>query len=263
MTSLAVRSPCRGPLLAALALCPFYRTYLSNICSILAKRTKIAEQSMTLEGVQRPRQGQPPSGGKKGKAGRLSGFSFRRRRSFGRRLRAPRIIGRCTARPPSARSAPAPCGARAPPPAWYTGAGHPADDRRPHARRAASLHGCGQSSPLEPVGSSCTRAGDTHGGRATVATALGYVLWAAKKPSAGVVQALKRTARPRPRAGVNGRYTIVTELAPSVGISYHDLCRVSSPVLQKWAFGPCPHHPDDGPGCQGRAAARPACLGLD
>lgn len=31
---------------------------------------------MTLEGAQRPRQGQPPSGGKKGKAGRLSGFSL-------------------------------------------------------------------------------------------------------------------------------------------------------------------------------------------
>lgn len=60
---------------------------------------------------------------------------------------------------------------RAPPARWYTGRARPADDRQPHARRAASLHGRGHTSPLELVSSSCTRAGDTHGGRATVATA--------------------------------------------------------------------------------------------
>ena len=94
-----------------------------------------------------------------------------RRRSLGRRLRAPRIIGWCTARPPSTRSVPSGFPLRAPPARWYTGRARPADGRQPHARRARSLHGSRHASPLELVSSSCTRAGDTHGGRATVATA--------------------------------------------------------------------------------------------
>ena len=114
----------------------------------------------------------PPRRAKKEAARLVSRCSFcSRRRSFGRRLRAPRIIGWCTARPPSARSMPSGFPLRAPPARWYTGWARPADDRQPHARRAAFLHGRGHTSPLEPVGSSATRAGDTHGGRATVATA--------------------------------------------------------------------------------------------
>lgn len=58
------------------------------------------------------------------------------------------------------RRSPAALAARSPPPAWYTGAGHPAYDRGPHPRRGHSLHGLSQTSPLAPVGASTTRAGD-------------------------------------------------------------------------------------------------------
>lgn len=70
---------------------------------------------------------------------------------------------------------------RAPPARWYTGRARPADGRQPHARRARSLHGSRHASPLEFVNSSCTRAGDTHGGRATVATAQRICTFGSKK----------------------------------------------------------------------------------
>lgn len=115
----------------------------------------------------------PPRRAKKEAARLVSRCSFcSRRRSLGRRLRAPRIIGWCTARPPSARSMPSGyIPLRAPPARWYTGRARPADGRQPHARRVDSMRELDHTSPLEPVGSSATRAGDTHGGRATVATA--------------------------------------------------------------------------------------------
>lgn len=135
----------------------------SNKCSINP------EGIDTLEGAKDPRTGQPPCGRQKrvGKAPAMPvpfPLFWIRRRSLGRRLRAPAIIPRCAARPRSCRSTPAPIGARTPPPAWYTGAGHPADGRRPHARRGHFLHGLAQSSPFAPVDTSATRAGDTHGG---------------------------------------------------------------------------------------------------
>ena len=58
------------------------------------------------------------------------------------------------------RRGPAALAARSPPPAWYTGAGHPAYDRGPHPRRDSSMHGPVHTSPLAPVGASTTRAGD-------------------------------------------------------------------------------------------------------
>ena len=101
----------------------------------------------------------------------------------------------------------------APPPAWYTGAGHPADGRRPHARRAASLHERGHTSPLEPVGPSATRAGDTHGGRATVATAHKICTLGSKKSHpCGVVAALHGWPDHGPQA-VSGRYLVVADTA--------------------------------------------------
>ena len=77
--------------------------FLSNICSLFQRATGI----ITLEGVQCPRQGQPPEEGKKEAARHMSRGSFcSRRRSIGRRLRAPEIIRRCTARPPLLGSVP-------------------------------------------------------------------------------------------------------------------------------------------------------------
>lgn len=69
----------------------------------------------------------------------------------------------------------------APPPAWNTGAGHPADDRQPHARRAHFLHGPRQTSPLPPVGALPPRRRHSRrGGHGSHVPK--YVLEGAKKP---------------------------------------------------------------------------------
>lgn len=162
-----------------LALCPIKRTYFIEqmfafslfVCCVPCCFRGHCRYYITLEGVQRPRRGKPPNGGKKKENRANVRFSFLRRRSFGRRLSAPTIIRNERGPRYVMSEPPAPFGARAPPPVWYTGTGRPADGRRTHARRAHSLRGLCQTSPLEPVGSSATRAGDTHGGRATVATA--------------------------------------------------------------------------------------------
>lgn len=125
------------------------------------------QRYLMLEGVQRPRHGQPPSGGPEEirKGTLLCRVPFLLfclcRRSFGRRLWARVIIHGRAARPVSYNAHARPLmGARAPPPAWYTGAGHPADGRQPHTRRAAFLHERGHTSPLVLVNTSTTRAGD-------------------------------------------------------------------------------------------------------
>lgn len=120
----------------------------------------------------------------------------------------------------------------APPPAWYTGAGHPADGRRPHARRAAFLHERGHTSPLELVSSSCTRAGEVsrRAGHGSHGPKDMYFGQQKSRPPEWCKHSSERPDH-APVRGVNGRYTIVTELAPSVASSYHDFCRVSSPSL--------------------------------